>query len=69
MTKFTALITAAILGATATVAAADTLGNLEASGRLDTAALRQLIATTGLSLEQARALTLDEVVAIRWQDS
>ena len=38
------------------------------SGRLSEAAFQQLIVSTGLTPQEARGLTLDEIVAIRWQD-
>ena len=57
---------AVALGATA--ASAQTLGDALASGRLSEPAFEQLIAHTGLSDAEARSLTLEEVVAIKWQD-
>ena len=62
---FAGLATVA-LGATA--ATAQTLGEELASGQLSEQAFEQLIAHTGLSDAEARDLTLEEVVAIRWQD-
>ena len=49
-------------------AAADTLGERVDSGRLTGAAFDQLIAQTGLSADEARVLTLEDIVAIKWQD-
>jgi len=66
--RIAALALAAALGATATVATAQTLGDRVDSGRLSEAAFSQLIQSTGLTPQEARGLTLDEIVAIRWQD-
>ena len=49
-------------------ASAQTLGERMSAGRLSEAAFQQLISGTGLSADEARGLTLDEVVAIKWQD-
>ena len=49
-------------------ASAQTLGDSLNSGRLSGAAFQQLIAGTGLSPVEARSLTLEDVVAIKWQD-
>lgn len=45
-----------------------TLGEKVASGQLSTAALTQLISGSGVTLEEAMNLTLDDIVAIKWQD-
>ena len=49
-------------------ASAQTLGERMSAGRLSEAAFQQLISGTGLSADEARGLTLDEIVAIKWQD-
>jgi len=69
--RIAALALVAALGATATVATvatAQTLGDRVDSGRLSEVAFSQLIQSTGLTPQEARGLTLDEIVAIRWQD-
>lgn len=66
--RIPALALAAVVGAFATGAYAETLGDRLDSGRLSEAAFEQLIVSTGLTPTEARGLTLDEVVAIRWQD-
>ena len=66
--RIPALALAAVVGAFATGASAQTLGEQVASGRMSEAAFEQQIVSTGLTPQQASGLTLDEVVAIRWQD-
>ena len=66
--RIPALALAAVVGAFATGASADTLGDRLSSGRMSEAAFEQLIFSTGLSPQEAKGLTLDEVVALRWQD-
>jgi hypothetical protein len=66
--KLPALALAAVVGAFATGASAQTLGDRVDSGQMSEAAFQQLIVGTGLSAQDARGLTLDEIVAIRWQD-
>ena len=66
--KLPALALLAVVGAFATGASAQTLGDRLDSGRLSEAAFQQLIVSTGLTPNEARGLTLDEIVAIRWQD-
>ena len=66
--RIPALALAAVVGVLATAASAETLGDRLNSGRLSEAAFQQLIFSTGLTPQEARGLTLDEVVAIRWQD-
>jgi hypothetical protein len=61
-------LAAAVVGAFATGASAQTLGDRLDSGRLSEAAFQQLIVSTGLTPQEARGLTLDEIVAIRWQN-
>ena len=66
--RIPALALAAVVGGFATGASAQTLGEQVASGRMSEAAFEQLIVSTGLTQQQASGLTLDEIVAIRWQD-
>ena len=66
--RIPALALAVVVGAFATGASAQTLGEQVASGRMSEAAFEQLIVSTGLTPQQASGLTLDEIVAIRWQD-
>jgi hypothetical protein len=63
-----ALLAGVVLAALGTAASAQTLGEALASGQLSEPAFLQLIAGTGLSEQEARQLTLDDVVAVRWQD-
>jgi hypothetical protein len=69
-----ALAVAGMLAAGAASAASaigdrSTIGELLAQGTITPAAVEQLIQTTGLTMDEARQMTLDEVVAERWQDS
>lgn len=66
--RIPALALAAVVGAFATGASAETLGDRLSSGRISEAAFEQLIFSTGLTPQEAKGLTLDEVVALRWQD-
>lgn len=66
--RFPALTLAAVVAAFATGVSAETLGDRLDGGRISESAFQQLIVSTGLTPQQARGLTLDEVVAIRWQD-
>jgi len=66
--KISAIALAAVVGAFATGASAQTLGDRLSSGSISEAAFEQLIFSTGLTSQEAKGLTLDEVVAIRWQD-
>lgn len=58
----------AAAGSVASVASAQTLGEKLASGQISQASLAQLVSGTGLSVDEARALTLEDIVAIKWQD-
>ncbi len=51
-----------------TAVSAQTVGEMRATGEMTENALRQLITGTGLTIDDASAMTLDEVVAVRWQD-
>ena len=71
MTKTTtraALVAGLIAAGLAGAASAETLGETVASGKMSGAAFTQLIANTGLSADEARSMSLEEIVAIRWQD-
>ena len=46
-----------------------TVGELMASGQISQQAVQQLILHTGLTMEQAKADTLDQIIAKRWQYS
>jgi hypothetical protein len=48
---------------------AETLGQRLDNGSLSQNAFQQLIPFTGLTADQAKSMTLEEVVALRWQDS
>lgn len=58
-------LTLAAVAATASVASAQTLGEALAEGRISPAAFQQLIADTGLSADEARGLTLNDIALIR----
>jgi hypothetical protein len=69
-----ALAIVAALGAGAAYAASeaghqDTIGQLLAKGEISQSAVQQLIMHTGLTMDQAKSETLDEIVARRWQNS
>lgn len=66
--KLSALIVAALLAVGATTVSASTLGENLATGQISEQAMIQLIAGTGLTLEEARTMTVEEVVSIKWQD-
>lgn len=63
-----ALFAGIVLAAAGTVASAQTLGEKLAAGQMSEAAFAQLVANTGLSQDEARGLTLEDIVAIKWQD-
>ena len=46
-----------------------TVGQLMASGQISEQAVQELILHTGLKMDQAKADTLDQIVAKRWQNS
>jgi hypothetical protein len=46
-----------------------TVGELLANGQISEQAVQQLIMHTGLTMDQAKADTLDQIVAKRWQNS
>ena len=46
-----------------------TLGDRLANGSMSQSQFQQLIQFTGLSAEEAKTRTLDEVVSQRWQDN
>jgi len=55
---------------TATVGKSEaTIGQLISSGQMSTAAAEQLIMHSGMTLDQAKGDTIDQVVAKRWQNS
>jgi hypothetical protein len=67
------LVVAGGLLAAATASFADdnsaTLGDRLANGSMSQQQFQQLIQFTGLSAEEAKTQTLDEVVSQRWQDN
>lgn len=67
------LVIAGGLFAAATASFADTssltLGDRLANGSMSERQFEQLIQFTGLSADEAKTRTLDEVVSQRWQDS
>lgn len=71
-----ALVGALVLGATVASATTpavgskgETIGQLMASGQISQSAVEQLIMHTGLTMDQAKDVTLDQVIAKRWQNS
>lgn len=64
-----ALVGTLLAAGTSASFAADTLGERLANGQISQGAFTQLIATTGINPEEAKSMTLDEVVEIRWQDN
>ncbi|TPE53544.1 hypothetical protein [Amaricoccus solimangrovi] len=65
------VVAGGLLAAAGASFAADgqTLGERLANGSMTQQRFNQLIPFTGLTPDQAKALTLDEVVSLRWQDS
>ena len=72
------LAVAGVVAAGATAASAtsaaigssgETVGEMLAKGQISTAAVQQLIMHTGLTMDQAKADTLDQIIAKRWQNS
>ncbi len=61
---------AAVLTAGAAFAqsAPATLGDKVASGQMSEAAFVQLVAGAGVTLEEARGMTVEDVVRIKWTD-
>lgn len=49
-------------------ASEQTLGELLASGKISQAALVQLIAGSGIDAADAKEMTLNDIVTIKWQD-
>lgn len=66
--RISALALAAAFGILATGVSAQTVGEQLETGHISESAFHQLIATTGLTPDEARDLTVDEIVAVRWQD-
>jgi hypothetical protein len=63
-----AVILAALVAATASGASAQTLGERISGGTYSKAAFAQLIAGTGLSVDEAQAMTFEEVAKFRATD-
>ncbi len=71
-----AIVSVLALGATAAGATTSavgsknaTVGQLMAEGQISQQAVQQLIMHTGLTMDQAKEDTLDQIVAKRWQNS
>lgn len=71
-----AVVAALVAGATVASATSptvgktqSTIGELMASGQMSTAAVQELILHSGLTMDQAKGETIDQVVAKRWQNS
>lgn len=75
MTLFRTLAVAGLLAAATTGAhaaastAGETLGQRLADGSMSEQQFEELIQFSGATPEQAKAMTLDQVVAKRWQQS
>ncbi len=63
-----AVFAAVAAAALSTAASAQTLGEKLSQGQLSEAAFAQLIAGSGVSANEARNLTLEDIVALKWQD-
>ena len=63
-----ALVAGLLFAAGGAAVNAQTLGEKLSSGQLSEGALVQLISGTGLTEEEALGLTLEDIVAIKWQD-
>jgi hypothetical protein len=72
------LAVAGVLVAAATAAGAtspaigskgETVGEMLAHGQISAQAVQQLIMHTGMTFDQAKSATLDEIIAERWQNS
>ncbi len=69
MTRFIPLSLAALLVAGSAFAqSAPTLGERLASGQLTQPAFDNLISGAGVSADEARSMTLNELVTIKWLD-
>ncbi len=64
-----AVLAAVAVVALGTSASAETLGEQVSRGVLTERAFAQLIAGSGYSADEARTLTLEDIVAAKWQDS
>lgn len=62
------LVLAVVLAAFASTASAQTLGERISGGSYSKAAFAQLIAGTGLSVDEAQAMTFEEVAKFRATD-
>jgi len=62
-------VTAANATSPAVGAKGNTIGEMLAAGQISQQAVQQLIMHTGLTMDQAKADTLDAVIAKRWQNS
>ncbi len=62
-------VTAASATSTTVGKSQPTIGELMASGQMSTAAVEELILHSGLTMDQAKNETIDQVVAKRWQNS
>lgn len=63
------LVSGLLAAGTTASFAQETLGQRLADGTISQSAFNQLIQFTGLTPEQAKNHTLDQVVELRWQDS
>ncbi len=62
------LVLAALVAASASAASAQSLGERISGGTYSQAAFNQLIAGTGLSVDEAQAMTFEEVAKFRATD-
>jgi ABC-type proline/glycine betaine transport system permease subunit len=63
-----ALAAGIALATLGTAASAQTLGELLSTGHMSELAFQQLIAGSELTASEARGLTLEDVIAVKWQD-
>ncbi len=64
-----ALVGTVLAAGTTASFAADTIGQQVASGKMSAAAAQQLIVGTGLSVDQAKDYTVEQIVKMRWENN
>lgn len=68
--KIAAIALVGLMGtAAASMAAEETLGQMLQAGQISQGAFNQLIVHSGVSPDKAKGMTIDQVVAKRWQNS
>jgi hypothetical protein len=67
--KTLAFAAAALIGSgLAFAASAETLGERLANGSLDQATFQQLVADSGVTEQQARSMTYEQLATTKWKD-